>query len=132
MAGGPEPEHNEKLSWDELALQVQLYARGATQVLGEDARTGAVHLLKDGQRVAVPVDDIAVGAAVDNIEWAVQRIITGEFPARPSPSKCTACDFAKLCPQRVEQFTSGETPPELHLPDGQLQLVAAFADLAQA
>jgi DNA helicase-2/ATP-dependent DNA helicase PcrA len=54
MEGGPDPETNEKLSWDELALQVQLYARGATQVLGEDARTGAVRLLKDASASPSP------------------------------------------------------------------------------
>jgi DNA helicase-2/ATP-dependent DNA helicase PcrA len=59
----------------------------------------------------------------------VHRITAGEFPARPSPTKCAGCDFAKLCPQRVEQFTSDGTPPPLHLPGGRLQMIAAFADV---
>ena len=55
MEGGPEPEENERLQWTDLALQVQLYAKAANEVLGENARTGAVHLLRDNQRVEVPV-----------------------------------------------------------------------------
>jgi DNA helicase II / ATP-dependent DNA helicase PcrA len=129
MEGGPDPEHNPKLSWDELSLQVQLYAHGATQILGENARTGAVHLLKDGQRVTVPVDDAAVNAAVANIEWGVEHIIVGEFPARPSRSKCEGCDFAKLCPRRLVQFASGSMPPPLHLPGGTEMMIGAFGDV---
>jgi DNA helicase-2/ATP-dependent DNA helicase PcrA len=129
MEGGPDPTVNTDLDWGDLSLQVQLYARGATQVLGENARTGAVHLLKDGQRVDVPVDDTAVYNAVANVEWAVARIIDGDFPMRPSPSKCMACDFNRMCPQRREEFTSPEQPPELHLPDGQRVSVPAFSDV---
>ena len=55
MEGGPEPEENERLQWTDLALQVQLYAKAANEVLGKNARTGAVHLLRDNQRVEVPV-----------------------------------------------------------------------------
>ena len=55
MEGGPEPQENERLQWTDLALQVQLYAKAANEVLGENARTGAVHLLRDNQRVEVPV-----------------------------------------------------------------------------
>jgi len=88
-----------------------------------------VHLLKDGQRVVVPVHNAAVTAAVANIEWAVQRIIVGEFPARPSRTKCAGCDFAKLCPQRVQQFTPDGVPPPLHLPGDRLRMIAAFTDL---
>lgn len=129
MEGGPDPEANGKLDWEELALQVQLYARGATQVLGENAKTGAVHLLKDGQRVAVPVDDQAVADAVTNVEWAVERIIAGDFPKRPSPGKCAACDFRKLCDQQLEPFTAPHQPPPLHLPGGRLTTTAAFSDV---
>lgn len=130
MEGGPEPTAHPNLDWGDLALQVQLYARGATQVLGENARTGAVHLLKDGQRVEVPVDEAAVADAVANVEWAVSRIIDGDFPMRPSPTKCGGCDFQRICPQRHEEFAGAERPPELHLPDGRRTNAPAFADVA--
>lgn len=116
MEGGPDPTDNEELHWTEMSLQVQLYAKAAHEVLGEDARTGAVHLLKDGQRVAVPVDEEALASAVANVEWAVERILDSDFPMRPQPDKCDACDFQALCPQRAEAFRVADEPPAIHLP----------------
>ncbi|MEU8150093.1 ATP-dependent DNA helicase [Nonomuraea sp. NPDC048901] len=118
MEGGPEPTSNPNLEWEDLALQVQLYARGAELVHGANARTGAVHLLKDGQRVQVPVDPDAIDAAVANVEWAVDRIVHSDFPQRPSAKKCSGCDFAQICPQKVQPFATENEPPKLHLPDG--------------
>jgi DNA helicase-2/ATP-dependent DNA helicase PcrA len=116
MEGGETPTENEELHWTELALQVQLYAKAARDVLGENARTGAVHLLKDGQRVEVPVDDAAVGAAVANVEWAIERVLAADFPMRPERQKCDACDFQKICPKRPEPFATAVLPPPISIP----------------
>ena len=116
MEGGPDAENNPELDWSELALQVQLYARAAADVLDANARTGHVHLLKDGQRVEVPVDTTAVQAAVENVEWAAERIIAGDFPMRPHEQKCDDCDWKRLCPKVREEFASEDVPPSLHLP----------------
>jgi DNA helicase-2/ATP-dependent DNA helicase PcrA len=130
MEGGEEPEEREELHWTELALQVQLYAKAAREVLGENARTGSVHMLKDNQRVQVPVTDESIEAAVENVEWAVARILAGDFPMRPHPKKCEGCDFAKLCPKRTEAFQTDVVPPPLHVPGGaQTQQVRAFSEL---
>ena len=129
MEGGPDPESGEKLDWTELALQVQLYAKAATDVLGEEARTGAVHLLKDGQRVEVPVDEEAIDAATANVEWAVLRIIDGEFPRRPHPQKCEACDFKLLCNQEREEFEPGNLPPPIHVPPAGQRMARAFSEV---
>ena len=129
MEGGPKPEENERLQWTDLALQVQLYAKAANEVLGENARTGAVHLLRDNQRVEVPVDDDAVSAAAQNVEWAVDRIIDHDFPMRPHPNKCGECDFRALCPKVPEEFDGGIEPPPLHLfTDGREQMALAFSE----
>jgi DNA helicase II / ATP-dependent DNA helicase PcrA len=129
MEGGEDPEINEELEWTDLVLQVQLYAKAAREVLGENARTGHVHLLKDNQRVSVAVDDHAVQAAVDNVEWAVKRIIAEDFPMRPSITKCAGCDFQALCPKRVEDFTTADRPPALSIPaEAAGRLVSAFDD----
>ncbi|MDE2967314.1 MAG: ATP-dependent DNA helicase [Chloroflexota bacterium] len=131
MEGGPEPESNPDLDWTELALQVQLYARAADAVLDARARTGAVHLLRDGQRIDVPVDDEAIEAAVQNVEWAAQRIIADDFPMRPHADKCSTCDWRHLCPMEREEFDTDETPPPLHLPDApNKQLVPAVGQVA--
>ncbi|MFF6931103.1 ATP-dependent helicase [Streptomyces californicus] len=118
MKGGPDPVNNPDLHWEDLSLQVQLYGRGAELVHGANARTGAVHLLKDSKRIDVPVDQEAVDDAVSNVEWAVKRITEGDFPQRASATKCKSCDFAQLCAQNVEIFATNEMPPPLHLPDG--------------
>jgi DNA helicase-2/ATP-dependent DNA helicase PcrA len=127
MEGGEEPEDNEELDWTELALQVQLYAHAAEQVLGENARTGSVHLLKDNQRVEVPITQQAVDAALANIEWAVQGILASDFPMRPHAEKCAECDFAMICPRAAENFASGNTPPPLHLPGDTTEMARAFS-----
>ena len=129
MEGGPDPLDGEKLEWTELALQVQLYAKAATDVLGENARTGAVHLLKDGQRVQVPIDRDAIEAAVANIEWAVSRIIEGDFPRRPHPDKCENCDFRLLCNQQREEFDTETRPPPLHIPQRDPRMALAFSQV---
>ena len=61
VEGGKQPAANDDLEWTELALQVQLYVRAADQVLGQNARTGTVHLLKDNQRVEVPISEGSSG-----------------------------------------------------------------------
>lgn len=118
IEGGDEPEQNRDLDWTELSLQVQLYAKGAREVLGEDTKVGAIHLLKDNQRIEVPVTPEAIDAAVKNVEWAVAGILAQDFPMRPHPDKCSKCDFQIICPQISQpiRFTQ-ENPPAIHLPD---------------
>ncbi|MCY4573633.1 MAG: ATP-dependent DNA helicase [Gemmatimonadetes bacterium] len=128
MEGGPDPEDNEQLHWTELALQVQLYAKAAREVLAENARTGHVHLLRDNRRVDVPVDDAAVDAAVANVEWAVDRILAGEFPMRPETAKCDACDFKSLCPRTPEDFGVNAAPPPLGLPGDRTRMSRCFSE----
>lgn len=128
MEGGPDPADNDRLDWTELSLQVQLYARAAADVLDANARTGAVHLLKDGQRVEVPVGEDAVASAVRNVEWAAERIIAGDFPMRPHPDKCGECDWKRICPKSREEFGTDETPPPLHLPEARRERARAFSE----
>lgn len=127
MEGGPDPEGT--LDWTELALQVQLYARAAVDVLDANARTGAVHLLKDGQRVEVPVQAEAIEAAVQNVEWAVERIIAADFPMRPHSKKCEKCDWNQLCPKAREEFATNELPPPLHIPGERWWRARAFSEV---
>lgn len=127
MEGGPDPEQNTDINWSELTLQVQLYARAAADVLDTNAHTGAVHLLKDGQRITVPVDDASVEQAVQNVEWAAQRIIDADFPMRPHPEKCGTCDWRLLCPQTPEDFNAEAAPPPLNVTGPKSQMVQAFS-----
>jgi DNA helicase-2/ATP-dependent DNA helicase PcrA len=119
MEGGADPLNNEQLEWRELSLQVQLYAKAAREVFGENAATGSIHLLKDNQRIEVPIDAESIRAAVENVEWAVKGILEQDFPMRPSAKKCEECDFNRLCAQRMEQFrVNADTPPPIMTPAG--------------
>ncbi len=126
--------------WINLAMQVQLYAHAADIVLGENARTGSVHLLKatnsedNSNRVDVPIAEEAIQSAIENIEWAVNRILEGEFPMRPSNSKCTECDFRKICSKQRQEFISTEIPSPIHIPETNNIteiLVRSFSDVEQ-
>ena len=127
MEGGEDPLANDDMEWSELALQVQLYARAARDVLNEIADHGHVHLLKDNQRVEIPVTEPALNAAVSTVQWAVQRIVAEDFPMRPHPDKCSGCDFRQICPKNPEQFHTEKLPKALHVTDGEKQQVAAFS-----
>lgn len=117
----PEGELN-PFFWINLSLQVQLYAYAADVVLGENAKTGSVHLLKAPSteevpnRVNVPISEEAIESAIQNIEWAVNRILEGEFPMRPSNGKCEECDFRKICSKQRQEFNSTEVPNPIHIP----------------
>ena len=127
MEGGEQPTENDELDWTELALQVQLYARAADQVLGQNAKTGSVHLLKDNQRIEVPITQQALDAALANVQWAVTGILQADFPMRPHPDKCSKCDFRSICPKTPQEFSeSFNVPPELHLPD-RSEMARAFS-----
>ena len=126
MEAGDPPQMNEELDWTELSLQVQLYARAAEKVLGGNAKTGSVHLLKDNQRIEVPIGQDALDAAIANIEWAVEGILNSDFPMRPHIIKCDKCDFAKICQKMPQHFIRQALPPEIHLPEGN-EMAKAFS-----
>ena len=133
IQAGQDPEESEELHWTELALQVQLYAKAAREVLGQNARTGAVHLLKDNTRVNVPVVEEAIKAAVRNVEWTVRRILDGDFPMRPHSRKCADCDFKALCPRTPQGFRTDSQPPPIHVPGGRGTMMArAFSEFEEA
>ena len=129
MEGGEVPEENQNLNWKEMSLQVQLYAKAARDILGENAKTGSVHLLKDNLRVEVPVDEQALNAAVGNIEWSVDRIIQEDFPMRPCGTKCGKCDWTVLCSKTPQNFRTDALPSQIHVPgDAGTVIADAFSE----
>ena len=115
-------EQRTSLFWINLSLQVQLYAHAADVVLSENARTGAVHLLKErntpenSNRIDIPIAVAAIDAAISNIEWAVDRVLEGDFPMRPSQSKCAECDFNLICAKAYQDFSDTARPSPIHIP----------------
>lgn len=123
------PEDDVPNDWIDLSLQVQLYAYAANEVLGENAKIGSVHLLKEkGEkaRVNVPVTDCALSAAIDNINWAVERILQNDFPMRPCHRKCDHCDVRRICSKAAQNFATDIVPPPIYVPtqSGQAQIKA--------
>lgn len=126
------PDEEQNLDWTELALQVQLYAKASNVVLRKNAISGSVHLLRDNERVEIPVDDNSIERSVRNIEWAVDRIIESDFPMRPEKAKCKDCDFAKLCAKNYQRFRSAAVPPRISVPtsvSSEPLLVKAFSQV---
>ena len=88
-------------------------------------------MLKDNQRVNVPVDDQAQAAGTQNVEWAVERILAGDFPMRPHRAKCADCDFRSICPAAPQEFATPVLPPAIYTPNGQ-KMVLAFRQFEPA
>lgn len=110
------PKESSENDWIDLSLQVQLYAYAAKKVLSEKAQTGSVHLLKENTRIDIPVDDEALNSAVENIKWAVEQILDGDFPSRPCAGKCDTCDVNKVCAKKPQSFKTSVVPPEIKIP----------------
>lgn len=121
------PDEIEQQDWREMSVQVQLYSKAAREVIGQNAKTGFVHTLKNNKRVEVPVDEMSVQNAVKSIEWAVKGILRQDFPMRACKSNCGCCDFKAMCKQKREQFNSSEVPPKINTPTG-LKTIAALED----
>lgn len=126
------PDADTPNDWIDLSLQVQLYAYAADQVLGENTRVGSVHLLKEhgtDARVNIPVENDAISAAIQNIGWAVERILDSDFPMRPCRGKCENCDVSRICPKIPQHFASEAVPPPIHVPTEQGEtLIKAFSE----
>jgi DNA helicase-2/ATP-dependent DNA helicase PcrA len=129
------PDETTPNDWIDLSLQVQLYAYAANEVLGERTKTGSVHLLKEqGEkaRVNIPVSNEAVGAAIENISWAVDRILDDDFPMRPCAGKCQNCDVKRICSKAPQEFKLDILPPSIHVPTEDAKaMIRAFSEFKE-
>lgn len=115
----------EKYDWREMSIQVQLYTKAAREIIGQNAETGKVHILKKNDRIEVPVDDDSIENAVKTVEWAVKGILSNDFPMRPCESNCERCDYRAMCKQEKQEFIITEMPPQINTPVG-LKMIAAL------
>lgn len=129
------PDNHAPNDWIDLSLQVQLYAYAANEVLGENARIGSVHLLKETgpeARVSIPVYQAAISSALGNISWAVDRILESDYPMRPCRGKCDNCDVKRICKHVPERFSSDIIPPPIYVPSEQGQAqIRAFSEFEE-
>lgn len=126
------PDDTTPNDWIDLSLQVQLYAYAANEVLGEKTKTGSVHLLKERgskARVDIPVSEEAVNAAIENISWAVDRVLDDDFPMRPCARKCQNCDVRRICSKAPQGFKIDKTPPAIYVPiEDAAAMIRAFSE----
>jgi len=118
------PDDIEQQDWREMSVQVQLYSKAAREVIGQNAETGFVHVLKKNKRIEVPVDDASVNNAIGAIEWAVKGILSNDFPMRSCRNNCTSCDFKAMCAQKRQNFKNAQIPPQINTPTGPKDVAA--------
>lgn len=120
------PEDVQEYDWREMSVQVQLYSKAAKEIIGKNAQTGKVHVLKKNSRIDVPVDDNSINNAISVVEWAVKGILRNDFPMRACVENCERCDFKALCKQQKQEFTIVERPPRINTPFGE-KVIAALS-----
>jgi DNA helicase-2/ATP-dependent DNA helicase PcrA len=87
---------NDPKTDDIFAFQLAIYA-AAGKGEGLDVKAAYLHSLKESTRKNVAVDDVAINAARKRADTIIEGIVAGDFPPRPEPSKCRACDMRAIC-----------------------------------
>lgn len=87
---------NDPTADDVYAFQLAIYAE-AGRGEGLNVHAAYLHDLKESQRKTVTVDTVAGRVARSRADALIQGIRAGDFPARPEPRKCTACDMRAIC-----------------------------------
>jgi DNA helicase-2/ATP-dependent DNA helicase PcrA len=118
------PDDMGQQDWREMSVQVQLYSKAAKEVLGQNADTGFVHILKSNKRIKIPVDQQSTDSAIKTIEWAVRGILRGDFPMRASKANCSKCDYQSMCGKKCQDFQTTDRPPKVNTPTGPKEIAA--------
>jgi len=118
------PEDMGQQDWREMSVQVQLYSKAAREVLGQNAETGFVHILKNNERIKIPVDEQSTENAIETIKWAVKGILQEDFPMRACKANCSKCDYRAMCGQKRQDFRNNDRPPRINTPTGPKEIAA--------
>jgi DNA helicase-2/ATP-dependent DNA helicase PcrA len=86
-------------------LQLSIYALAAREVLDLEPARLVFYNLANNEAVVTSRDDKALATAKQRIAEVAGQIRAGEFPAKPSFSSCSYCDYKPLCPAH-EQLIS--------------------------
>lgn len=79
-----------------FAFQLAVYA-AAGRGEGLDVGGAFLHDLQSGARHEKDVGEQAATAAVERAAGLIRGIRNAEFPARPEETKCSKCDYRRLC-----------------------------------
>ena len=84
--------------------QLRVYSHAA-QREGWDVRGAYLHILREGERTIVSLDEAELAKAITKACTALSEIRAGSFPPRPSEKKCSACDYREICGKRAALTT---------------------------
>lgn len=81
---------------EQYAMQLAMYA-AAGRGEGLDIVNAFVHDLQTGIRKTVDISEDTVAEVVGRLSAGVSGIRAGRHEARPSPEKCSTCDYRRFC-----------------------------------
>lgn len=90
---------NERAQAEALTeAQLHIYALGYRELTGRDADFVETYELDRQRRKARAVDEDLIAGVTQEIHRTAQALRDNEFVAAPERSRCTKCDFCRLCP----------------------------------
>lgn len=90
---------NERAQAEALTeAQLHIYALGYRELTGRDADFVETYELDQQRRKARAVDDQLIQNVTNEVHRTAQALRENQFVAAPERTRCTKCDFARLCP----------------------------------
>jgi len=108
------------------SLQLALYALAVEHAFNRLPATVALDFVVVREKVAVPVTELDLDAAREQVLATAQGIRDHDFPATPNPL-CNWCDFKPICPAWTSASTDEQT-----LADATLELRALRGDIRRS
>ena len=89
-------------TWSAIASMrtAELHAPGyslAGRGEGLDVQAAHLHELRNGTRRAVDISAEATGQALAAVTGRLEALREARFEAKPEPTRCSACEYAKIC-----------------------------------
>lgn len=82
--------------------QLDIYALGYRELTGRDADQVEIYELDDRKRKPRSVDQDFIDDVKRDVERAASALRSGSLDADPSPKKCSACDYLRMCSQGLK------------------------------
>jgi DNA helicase II / ATP-dependent DNA helicase PcrA len=77
--------------------QLHVYALGYEELTGRRPDQVEIYNLDEGTRKSRSVDDDFIEDVKRGVRKAADALRAGAMPPEPSPKKCTACDYHRMC-----------------------------------
>ncbi len=77
--------------------QLHVYALGYEELTGRRADFVEIYNLDERKRKPRPVDEEFIDDVRRGVREAAAALRSGDLPAKPTPKKCTSCDYCRMC-----------------------------------